>query len=124
VKSGLFTIVRTANLSDNRVCFAILNPAFTHIEEHCFIGDKLGKKTGTCFPALEVLEINSLQIIVNVFPDFPSSFALNLLETTGLKSIKYPHTCYDGLCGLVVRVPGSRSRCPGSNPGATRFPEK
>jgi hypothetical protein len=29
----------------------------------------------------------------------------------------------DRLCGLVVRVPGYRSRGPGSIPGATRFPE-
>jgi hypothetical protein len=27
-------------------------------------------------------------------------------------------------CGLVVRVPGYRSRGPGSIPGATRFSEK
>jgi hypothetical protein len=31
---------------------------------------------------------------------------------------------YDLLCGLVVRVPGYRSRSPGSIPGATRFSEK
>jgi hypothetical protein len=30
----------------------------------------------------------------------------------------------DRLCGLVDRVPGFRSRCPGSIPGATRFSEK
>jgi hypothetical protein len=30
----------------------------------------------------------------------------------------------DRLCGLVVRVPGYRSRDPGSIPGATRFSEK
>jgi hypothetical protein len=28
------------------------------------------------------------------------------------------------LCGLVVRVPGYRSRGPGSIPGTTRFSEK
>jgi hypothetical protein len=28
------------------------------------------------------------------------------------------------LCGLVVRVPGYRSRGPGSIPGSTRFSEK
>jgi hypothetical protein len=27
----------------------------------------------------------------------------------------------DHLCGLVVRVPGYRSKDPGSIPGATRF---
>jgi hypothetical protein len=31
---------------------------------------------------------------------------------------------YDLLCGLVVRVPGYRSRFPGSIPGITRFSEK
>jgi hypothetical protein len=30
----------------------------------------------------------------------------------------------DRLCGLVVRVPGYRSRDPGSIPGTTRFSEK
>jgi hypothetical protein len=30
----------------------------------------------------------------------------------------------DHLCGLVVIVPGYRSRGPGSIPGTTRFPEK
>jgi hypothetical protein len=31
---------------------------------------------------------------------------------------------FDRLCGLVVRVPGYRSRGPGSIPDATRFSEK
>jgi hypothetical protein len=30
----------------------------------------------------------------------------------------------DRLCGLVVRVPGYRSRGPGLIPGATKFSEK
>jgi hypothetical protein len=30
----------------------------------------------------------------------------------------------DSLCGLVVRVPGYRSRGPGSIPGATKLSEK
>jgi hypothetical protein len=30
----------------------------------------------------------------------------------------------DRLCGIVLRVPGYRSRGPGSIPGATRFSEK
>jgi hypothetical protein len=30
----------------------------------------------------------------------------------------------DLLCGLVVRVPGYRSKSPGSIPGAARFSEK
>jgi hypothetical protein len=32
--------------------------------------------------------------------------------------------CVDRLCGLVVRVPGYKSRGPGLIPGATRFSEK
>jgi hypothetical protein len=31
---------------------------------------------------------------------------------------------YDRLCGLVVRVLGYRSGCPGSIPGTTRFSGK
>jgi hypothetical protein len=31
---------------------------------------------------------------------------------------------YDRLCGLVVRVPGYRSKGPGSISGATRFSQK
>jgi hypothetical protein len=30
----------------------------------------------------------------------------------------------DGLCGIVVKVPGYRSRGPVSIPGTTRFSEK
>jgi hypothetical protein len=30
----------------------------------------------------------------------------------------------DRLCGLVVRLPGYRSRVPASIPGATRFSEE
>jgi hypothetical protein len=33
-------------------------------------------------------------------------------------------TLFDRLCGLVVRVPGYRSRGPGSIPVATKFSEK
>jgi hypothetical protein len=31
---------------------------------------------------------------------------------------------YDRLCGIMVRVPGCRSRDPGSIPGTTGFSEK
>jgi hypothetical protein len=34
------------------------------------------------------------------------------------------HPEIDRLCGLMARVPGYRSRDPGSIPGATRFSEK
>jgi hypothetical protein len=36
----------------------------------------------------------------------------------------HQHYLYDRLCGLVVRLPGYRSRGPGSIPGATKFSEK
>jgi hypothetical protein len=41
-----------------------------------------------------------------------------------LKEQFLPCLIYWPLCGLVVRVPGYRSRCPGSIPGATRCSEK
>jgi hypothetical protein len=43
---------------------------------------------------------------------------------TYLKRFKLYINMLDGLYGLVVRVPGYRSRGPGSIPGATRFSEK
>jgi hypothetical protein len=36
-------------------------------------------------------------------------------------SFYYYYCVIDRLCGLVVRVPGYRSRGPGPIPGATRF---
>jgi hypothetical protein len=42
-----------------------------------------------------------------------------------LSEIGSTESCHnDRLCGLVVRVPGYRSRDPGSIPGTTRFSEK
>jgi hypothetical protein len=38
--------------------------------------------------------------------------------------MKVQNAIADRLFGLVVRVPGYRSRDPGSIPGATRFSEK
>jgi hypothetical protein len=44
-----------------------------------------------------------------------------------LQYLSYRHACYiyylSRFCGLVVRVPGYRSRGPGSLPGTTRFSE-
>jgi hypothetical protein len=34
------------------------------------------------------------------------------------------HLCIDELCGIMVRVPGYRSRGPGSILGTTRFSQK
>jgi hypothetical protein len=42
----------------------------------------------------------------------------------GINAITIHCRALDRLCGLVVRVPGYRSRGPGSIPGATRFSEK
>jgi hypothetical protein len=39
-------------------------------------------------------------------------------------SISFFHISTDRLYGLVVRVPGYRSRGPGSIPGSTRFSDK
>jgi hypothetical protein len=41
-----------------------------------------------------------------------------------IKQIQLVVSAVDSLCGLVVRVPGYRSRGLGSIPGATRFSEK
>jgi hypothetical protein len=48
------------------------------------------------------------------------------LLVKGVLSRSYPIYCEcpDRLCELVVRIPGYRSRDPGSIPGATRFFEK
>jgi hypothetical protein len=48
-------------------------------------------------------------------------------NTDGVKASFYKERVFDKfdrLCVLVVRVPGCRSRGPGSIPGATRFSEK
>jgi hypothetical protein len=50
-----------------------------------------------------------------------------LVENVGAKSSQINFTRrlpVDRLCVLVVRVPGCRSRDPGSIPGAMRFSEK
>jgi hypothetical protein len=39
------------------------------------------------------------------------------------KNLRCPRLRSNRLCGLVVRVPGYRSRGSGSIPGATKFPE-
>jgi hypothetical protein len=39
-------------------------------------------------------------------------------------NVEWYITILDSLCGVVVRVPGYRSRGQGSIPGATRFSEK
>jgi hypothetical protein len=49
--------------------------------------------------------------------------AQTILIKDMLKFYMYAFKC-GLLCGLVVRVPGYRSRDPGSIPGATRFSEK
>jgi hypothetical protein len=41
-----------------------------------------------------------------------------------VKEIMYAVLWYDRLCGLVVRVPGYRSRGQGSIPGVIRFSGK
>jgi hypothetical protein len=57
------------------------------------------------------------------------NFSGDLLEYTlhstfYILSFPYETEDEDHLCGLVVRVPGYRSRGPGSIPSATRFSQK
>jgi hypothetical protein len=49
--------------------------------------------------------------------------ALIFVYCVAMKSVKDKINS-KGLCGLVVRAPGYRSRGPGSIPGVTRFSEK
>jgi hypothetical protein len=56
-----------------------------------------------------------------------SSFYSDLNLNHIVSRHKYFETAFNNssrLCGLMVRVPGYRSRDPGSIPGATRFSEK
>jgi hypothetical protein len=69
-------------------------------------------------------------------PDCPEQLGCNASVITYLQNhvsellsiVLYLSYCNvdsrDRLCGLVVRVPGYRSRVPGPIPGATRFSEK
>jgi hypothetical protein len=56
-----------------------------------------------CFPESDASRNDILRFHLIIFPS---------LNVYGL---------IDHFCGLVVRVPGYRSRCPGSILGATRF---
>jgi hypothetical protein len=49
---------------------------------------------------------------------------MDCIGTQLINVIIYIQLLSDRLCGLVVRVPGYRSRGPGSIPRATRFLEK
>jgi hypothetical protein len=51
-----------------------------------------------------------------------SPAAITSVFSTGAAAFSIQWLLNDDLCGLVVRVPGYRSR--GSIPGATRFSEK
>jgi hypothetical protein len=53
-----------------------------------------------------------------------TSFALVSNKGRNKHSLKVTYDSTDRLCELVARVPGYRSRGPGSIPGATRFSEK
>jgi hypothetical protein len=44
-------------------------------------------------------------------------------ESHGFNFFPKMPTSDDHLCGIVVRVPGYKSGCPGSIPDATRFSE-
>jgi hypothetical protein len=62
--------------------------------------------------------------IIFLFPNNVSSYSKNVKDNcTKFYKIKYELIFYR-FCGPVVRVPGCRSRGPGSIPDATRFSEK
>jgi hypothetical protein len=47
-------------------------------------------------------------------------FSRRMLKTS-IEFVSNFYSLSDSLCGLVLRIPGYRSRGPGSIPGATRF---
>jgi hypothetical protein len=59
---------------------------------------------------------------VEVFTQYLCKLISKLLPSFG-NNLNYG-SYFDRLCGLMVRVPGYRSRGPGMIPGATRFSEK
>jgi hypothetical protein len=66
-----------------------------------------------------ILSISYTSCFENVF-----SRSIILLYLVILITFREACELLDRLCGLVLRVPGYRSRGPGSIPGATRFSEK
>jgi hypothetical protein len=66
-----------------------------------------------------------MQSIGSVKISIIASVVLKLNNIEVNKSLLYYTTSRgDRLCGLVVRIPGHRSRGSGLIPGATRFSEK
>jgi hypothetical protein len=72
--------------------------------------------------------ILGLLISIKVPPDY---YYIKQTKKSNLRDPKIPMVFYiryesilARLCGLVVRVPGFRSRSPDAIPGATRFSEK
>jgi hypothetical protein len=74
-------------------------------------------------------QIQSCEINVSfVIPAFPQ-ILLGFIRMIERETMKYKiytglNNVWDRLCGLAVRVPGYRSKGPGSIPGTTRFSEK
>jgi hypothetical protein len=64
-----------------------------------------------------------LDIVLFLYP-LLDNFILGSASYSQVNSFNYLGYIIDGLCGPVVKVPGYRSRGPGSIPGATRFSEK
>jgi hypothetical protein len=80
---------------------SLFSPTWTHLEE----AKRAFRSSSHIFMPTTTEQI-SRQVVI-VIGDF-----------------SYPLPCIDCLCGLVVRVPGYRSRGLGSIPSATRFSEK
>jgi hypothetical protein len=65
-----------------------------------------------------------MEVVVFQPPTYLVCMVHNQLSKGTTLSFTFRNISIDHLCGLVARVPGYRSRCPGSIPGATRFYEK
>jgi hypothetical protein len=81
------------------------------------------------FPHVKnLLSITGVQIPAHIFrlPQGPPLGRTNgaHVEVYWFFLIKLGVLYDDCVCGLVLKVPGYRSRAPGSIPGATRFSEK
>jgi hypothetical protein len=72
---------------------------------------------------LQSLPVSTDFLLLNSFKRIIASPKLGVTFLNMLLILRREVVTRDRLCGLVVRVPGYRSRGPGSIPGATRFSE-
>jgi hypothetical protein len=76
--------------------------------------------------AFQIRQLYSVICIATAKPLFPMFLLYRILTQLGTLNWTNQifHAYRSVLCGLVVRVPGYRSRGPDSIPGTTRFSEK